>query len=313
MEPHYDDSFSRRYQNIPAAYYLHHYNGTVHPWLDRNGDYIYTNLHNHAEIELLLFETGNGINRIGASRTRVPFEAGDLFIFNPFELHGGSYAKGTHEQQHLAIDFPVSLLEHPHAAEASRLSGLLLSQTVHITNRITPSDHAYADLRAAYLGMYEAISGEAPDDMLFFGSLFRFFGVLSRAGHIHAAADTTTQTGDMNFIKDVLSYIGEHYAEPISTRDIATKMRYSKEHFCRLFRTHFSVTFLEYLTQYRIEKAKRYLMDHSSLEVAEKCGFSSQSNFSRAFRESVGISPSEYKKFIASPAEQCTNRDGSGE
>lgn len=303
MESRYDDSFSKRYQGIPVAYYLHRWSGTDYPWLDSDGNCVYTNVHNHAEIELLLFESGSGINQVGADKSRIPFCEGDLFIFNPFEVHNGCYLAGTAEQRHLVIDFPASLLEHPQIAEASRLSGKLLSQAVRISNRISPGDPVYAELRAAYLQMFQAVSEDIhPDELSFFGAMYSFFAALVRGGHIHDANDSQAQTDNMAFIKEVLDFISEHYSEPISTRDISAGLRYSKEHFCRLFRAGFSTTFIEYLTQYRVEKAKRYLTDHSSMDVAQLCGFSSQSNFSRAFRESVGISPSEYKKFILSPA-----------
>ena len=128
MEPCYDDSFSKRYQSIPAAYYLHRYGGTDYPWRDRDGNCTYTNLHNHAEMELLLFECGTGVNRVGQNGAEIPFDAGDLFLINPFELHSGYYDRATPEQMHLVMDFPVTLLEHPNAREASRLSAQLLSQ-----------------------------------------------------------------------------------------------------------------------------------------------------------------------------------------
>ncbi len=248
---------------------------------------------------MLLFECGSGINHIGADLSPVSFSAGDLFVINPFEIHDGSYTRDTPELRHLVIDFPVTLLENTHAHDATKLSSGLLSQTQRIINRISPSDLAYRDLREAYLGMYDALAGNRTDELTFFGEMYRFFGILQQAGHIRTATEQF-QFDSMDFVKSVLSYIELHFAEPISTRDVSVELGYSKEHFCRLFKTSFAVTFIEYLTQYRIEKAKYFLAERSSLEVAELCGFSSQSNFSRAFRESVGISPSEYKKFILS-------------
>lgn len=303
MEPCYDDSFSKRYQSIPAAYYLHRYGGTDYPWRDRDGNCTYTNLHNHAEMELLLFECGTGVNRVGQNGAEIPFDAGDLFLINPFELHSGYYDRATPEQMHLVMDFPVTLLEHPNAREASRLSAQLLSQAGRFDNRIRPDDPAYGDLCAAYRGMYAALAGEQADELRFFAELYRFFGLLMQTGRFHTATAVPAPQGDMDFIKAAVGYIGEHFSEPISTRDIASELRYSKEHFCRLFKTNFTVSFIEYLTQFRIEKAKRYLIGHTSLEVAEKCGFSGQSNFSRAFRSLVGISPSEYKKLLRTPAD----------
>ena len=81
-------------------------------------------------------------------------------------------------------------------------------------------------------------------------------------------------------------------------KDIAKAMTYSKEHFCRLFKSHFKVPFTTYLTQFRIEKAKMMLLQESSTKVAEQCGFSSQSNFAKAFKDHVGVTPSKYRKFV---------------
>lgn len=298
MEPHYDDRFRSRYQSIPAAYYLHRVCGVKSPWADPNGNEYYTNLHNHAEMELLLFESGSGMNYVGKSNTGIPFEAGDLLIINPFEPHTGFYNKDTVEQMHLVVDFSVTLLEHPQATAAVQLSNDLLAQTIRADNRIIPTDPAYEQLRETLLAMYNRLSNGNGDTLGFLGELFRFFGVLKQYGHLHASEPTTTGE-NMAFTKQVLYYIENHFSEQISTRDAAAALRYSKEHFCRLFKANFQVSFIDYLTQYRIERAKRYLATESSLSVTEKCGFSSQSNFSRVFREATGISPKEYKKFIA--------------
>lgn len=309
MEPHYDDSFSKRYRDIPAAYYLHRFDSRDgYPWIAEDGSYTYTNPHNHAELELLLFERGRGINRIGDARTPIPFCEGDLFLFNPFELHGGCYSAGTPAQQHLCIDFSVSLLEHPQLPTATKLSGKLLSQSVRITNRIPPDDPAYPELRQAYLAMWRVLNEAPEDEMSFFGALYCFFGTLQRYGHIHEATAPSAPATDTAFIKNVLDYISAHYAEPISTRDVAAALRYSKEHFCRLFKASFRVTFIEYLTQFRIERAKRELADRSSMEVAARCGFSGQSNFSRAFRAALGISPSAYRRVLVASAEKKSDK-----
>ncbi len=300
MKYRYEDSFSKSYRTLPAAYYVHHATREWYPFRDSAGNYLFTNAHNHAEMELLLFTQGNGYVKVGIPGKTLRFEPGDLMIINPFEVHTGAYWKDAEQQKHLCIDFSVLLLEHPLAVIVQRLSNDLLSQGVRCENLISGSDPLYAELRSAFLGMLDAITPAKQNDFRFLSETYRFFDLLHEGNRIHRTDQSPAKNSDTLFVKTALQYINDHYTETISTRDIAGALVYSKEHFCRLFKTCFSVSFTEYLTQYRIEKAKLMLSDHSSSEVAELCGFSSQSNFSRVFRESVGISPSEYKKFLSS-------------
>lgn len=300
MKYKYEDSFSKSYRTLPAAHYAHHAVKDKYPLRDPEGNYQFTNAHNHAEMELLLFTEGSGYVRIGIPGKALRFEPGDLLIINPFEMHSGAYFKDAEQQKHLCIDFSVLLLEHPLAVIAQRLSEDLFSQNVRCESLISVNDPLYRELRSAFLGMLDAITPAKQNDFRFLWEVYRFFDLLHGGHRIHRVEQSPAKNSDTQFAKTVLQYINDHYTETISTRDIAGALVYSKEHFCRLFKTCFSVSFTDYLTQYRIEKAKLMLFDHSSSEVAELCGFSSQSNFSRVFRESVGISPSEYKKFLSS-------------
>lgn len=71
----------------------------------------------------------------------------------------------------------------------------------------------------------------------------------------------------------------------------------SEYHFYRLFRQCFGISPHQYLIHKRIEKAK-VLLDHglTASEVALDCGFTDLPAFSRAFKKSLGYSPSKWKK-----------------
>ena len=299
MKYQYEDGFSKNYRNVPAAYHVHHALGAG-PVIGQDGNYVYTQPHNPAEFEVLLFLKGEGIVKLGVDEKVVPTNEGDILIFNPFEVHTGSYFASCTEQHHLVLDFSISLLEHPLATVTQKLANDLLAQTVRSETVISANDPIYADLRTAFMEMFQAISAKKQNELLFLAGMFRFFDLLHDANRIHRTNQSPVKNNDTSFVKNVLEYINDHFTENISTRDIAGALVYSKEHFCRLFKANFSVSFTDYLTQYRIEKAKNLLAAHSSSEVAELCGFSSQSNFSRVFKESVGTSPTEYRKFLLS-------------
>ncbi len=102
----------------------------------------------------------------------------------------------------------------------------------------------------------------------------------------------------MQFSRNVQEYLDEHFNDQITSIDIARALFYTQSYFCRLFREEFGVPFLEYLTMYRISKAKSMLssgelrISQVSLEV----GFFDPSYFSKCFKSYVGVSPSEYQK-----------------
>ena len=76
------------------------------------------------------------------------------------------------------------------------------------------------------------------------------------------------------------------------------RMNMSVGHFTRLFRKISQVTPIEYLTNIRIEKAKRMLKaDYKSniSEIAFQCGYSDLTYFSASFKKKIGESPSQFR------------------
>ena len=77
---------------------------------------------------------------------------------------------------------------------------------------------------------------------------------------------------------------------------IAQQLHVSVSHLSRTFKRETGQTFESYLMVRRVELAKRLLLDplHNVSQVAQRCGFSDASYFSRVFRKIAGCSPSEY-------------------
>lgn len=69
-------------------------------------------------------------------------------------------------------------------------------------------------------------------------------------------------------------------------------------YFSNVFRKYTGKTFMEYLRDIRMEEGKRLLSktDQRIAQIAEKVGYDSYKSFSRAFKESVGITPAEYRR-----------------
>lgn len=96
------------------------------------------------------------------------------------------------------------------------------------------------------------------------------------------------------------SYMDENYHMTVSVEAFAKKHGVSRNYLYTLFKKEYGVSPKEYLTQLRLEKAKRLLAsetEHLSVsEVAFAVGFSDPLYFSRLFRKEVGVSPSKYSR-----------------
>jgi AraC-like DNA-binding protein len=94
-----------------------------------------------------------------------------------------------------------------------------------------------------------------------------------------------------------LAHVAKHHLRHIAESEVALACEMSPSRFCREFKSAFGVTFLEYLTNYRIAKAKRLLANPgmSVTDVAAAVGFTDPSYFTRVFRKQEGVSPSEYR------------------
>lgn len=298
MNYRYDNHFNASCNHLPVAYYRQRSRADKYLIKDTFGHLTFASPHNHAEFEIILFTKGSGKVTIGFTDKEFAFEEGDLILINPFEFHGGYYDADHPECSHQCLDFSVSVLEHPLTTMAKNLANSLLNQSIRCEHLFSHKEERYEELKQAFFDMYHAVSDDAEDDLLFFGGLFRFFSIVNSCGKIHTTPNSSVKDPNLDFIKQVLSYMEQHYTETIYTRDIAKELAYNKEHFCRLFKSHFATSFTTYLTQFRIEKAKSLLLQESSTKVAELCGFSSQSNFAKSFRDHVGITPAKYRKFL---------------
>lgn len=96
-------------------------------------------------------------------------------------------------------------------------------------------------------------------------------------------------------------YIEEHFSEAISLEEVAEKCDLAPTYLSKLFKTQTGIGFADYLIQIRIEKAKEYLIhtNESVKAISARVGYQDDKYFSKLFRRSVGIKPTEYRKLYS--------------
>ncbi|MBO5303000.1 MAG: response regulator [Lachnospiraceae bacterium] len=102
----------------------------------------------------------------------------------------------------------------------------------------------------------------------------------------------------LNIISQIVNEIQEHFTENITLTDLAEKYGISTSHLSGLLKNELKLSFSEYITARRMQKAKELLKDEklSIAQVAELTGYNDYFYFTKVFKKSAGISPSKYRK-----------------
>ena len=92
-------------------------------------------------------------------------------------------------------------------------------------------------------------------------------------------------------------YIRNNYMKEISMQDAARVMNYSDAYFCKLFKQCFDQNFTSYLTNFRVNEAKKLLKDRniSVKDVGMRVGYYDSNYFAKVFKRVTGVIPSEYR------------------
>lgn len=102
-----------------------------------------------------------------------------------------------------------------------------------------------------------------------------------------------------SIIKKSMLYM-EQECQYASLQSVAQKVYMTPTYLSLLFKNNTGKTFIEHLTDIRIDKAKDMLRSthYKNYEVAEKVGYHDSRYFSQIFKRKVGVSPSEYRELI---------------
>ena len=250
--------------------------------------------HFHESVEILAVKKGTV--HITVDDRQYSLEEGEVVLVNPFRLHSGIWSANGKQNEYICItfllkkwlDFRDSVLfqQKNNLNEGKKCfdefydkknQPSIWSNIENILNIFSKKDEASECYLAS--AVYSLLAE------LFFN-------------HYRPAESGTANHRNIHFMTDVSRYLSKHYAENISTADIASAFYMSVPAFCYQFKKHFGTTFLHYLAQYRIMRATELYREKSMplQELSATVGFYDYCYFSRLFRKYMGESPSVYFK-----------------
>lgn len=130
-------------------------------------------------------------------------------------------------------------------------------------------------------------------------ALSRLILLLSRCQAPDFSVKSKKMLRNEGWMKLMLEYIHQNYASHLTTASIAKAAAVSESECLRCFRNVVGMTPIQYVIQYRVQKAAELLISMPELNVSEagaRCGFQDASYFTKTFHELNGCTPSEYRK-----------------
>ncbi len=112
----------------------------------------------------------------------------------------------------------------------------------------------------------------------------------SQAAHVESEA--------LSKAEEIACFLAKNYQQPLTTDGVGSAVGLHPNYAMTLFKTVFSTTLTEYLTQQRLSHAQRLLVTTRAkiLDIAMASGFGSVSRFNDVFRKAFGCSPRAYRE-----------------
>ncbi len=246
--------------------------------------------HHHTECELSVFLSGSGIYAVHGKQ--YAFRAGDAFLFGSNEPH--CITDIYEDMVLLNIHFESKLLWE--RSESAELLSLFAARAKSFSHQFSED----ATLQSKILELEGELDLQPPCCLvtakcLLFSALVH---MIRNYACIDPARTITAHSSITHSLKHAMDHINEHLEEKMTLKEIADIACMTPTYFSTVFKKLNGVSPWEYITIKRVERAIEMLKttDMTKLEIAERCGFSSSSNFYKAFVHITGKQPNYFTK-----------------
>lgn len=260
--------------------------------------------HMHDSFELSCVLKGSGFFHQGKQIVEV--KPGDLLLSNPYEVH--SYTT--------LPDQPVTML-------TLQINVRFLRRYIEYIPKLKfksgPINHLPQEqLESIKNHLFKAAiayfvhSGSQQFDVM--GAVLHLFGKL--VSLIDWVLEKDSDDADKEFSKNrarrLSDYIDENYRMKITLTSLAEMEGISTTYLSHFFRKSFGVSFQEYLSARRLEKALILMRDKSvtMVDICMNCGFSDSRYLERACLRMFGCSVAEYRRRLENNEEFITGKEG---
>jgi len=237
-------------------------------------------LHFGETIEISLVRGIEGETFINGKRFE--YKEKNVFFIPPKYLHTSVYRKGGAGEGDIICAFHINIDE--------------IAPIINLRKLLLKDDRTLLDLAFRcddFDDIWKTVQMIMDENRTFMErtiDLLRLFEMISNQKSTDAPVVEYSKVGTR-----LIEFVEENYARKLSIQSAADYFGYSKQYFCKWFKTETGVTFNEFLNAVRIQHARTYLAGGYTIEeTAEQCGFFDPSYFTKVFKRYVGITPKAY-------------------
>ena len=107
------------------------------------------------------------------------------------------------------------------------------------------------------------------------------------------------EENEPDYVQKVVNQVNTSYMHKLSVTKMAQEFGLDRCHLSRLFKSKMNMSIQDYIVQFRLAKAKRYLKhNYNVTDTAQLCGFNDRANFTKIFTREIGCSPTEWVKIL---------------
>ena len=253
-------------------------------------------LHWHEEIEITLIREGMSDYRVGQEEFRA--EEGDIILIPPYCTHSAYEIPGKTMVSDSLV-FHLDLLgAQGQDLSASKYLRPLAEGQLQMPEVIRSSDKGYGEIKETFLRALDCFQSRPPFyEMLLRESLLHVIILLFELGYIREPHESRSTFINRLQLRNVLTYIAEHYREKIKVADLAGLSGFSESYFMSFFKQYVGMSCIQYINHYKIQKAAHALEETSQpvMEIAMDHGFDNISYFNLQFRKEFGMTPREFR------------------
>jgi AraC-like DNA-binding protein len=247
--------------------------------------------HFHPEYEIVYVEATSGIRHIGDHISK--YEGSDLALIGP-------------NIPHLNFDFGVKTIVETVVVQ---MKEYFLGEPFFALPEIAAINSLFerAKTGLAFYGETKKVAGEKLKQLTSLShfeqliTLLQVFQLLAKS--VETTELKTRPIEHVSVLKEqqrlhkIYHFIETHYQQPVNVNEVAKLTHLTTAAFCRYFKKSTHLTFTDFLNQYRINQAKKLLLQKKA--VSEACfqsGFENLSHFNKTFKKITVENPSAFKK-----------------
>jgi len=247
--------------------------------------------HFHPEYEIVYVEAETGIRYIGDHISK--YEGSDLALIGP-------------NIPHLNFDYGVRTIVDTVVVQ---MKEHFLGQAFFTLPEIASINDLFerAKTGLVFFGETKKLAGEKLKTLTSLShfdqliSLLQIFKLLAESKETIAL--NTRPIANVSVLKEqqrlqrIYHFIEAHYQQHIDVNEVAKISNLTTAAFCRYFKKSTHLTFTDFLNQYRINQAKKLLMqDKNVSDACYETGFENLSHFNKTFKKFTGENPSAFRK-----------------